>query len=216
VAARYLVYNKESYQRTVSNFERAKARRDKIVSSLSASESSTPATQNATTPSSSSGLPNKKGKKASQKSSGGGGLSSQQKKIDKAEEDVAVASTDVAARHSVPGFGRSVLFLILFRVMGAKYAGQAVAVLPFVPISFFRKFTKRGLPEEFPDNCCSILFVYMMCTLSVRVLAGQIFTVHPPSGVRSTSFMDTAKAQKLMKSFGVEEELKEARKMFSS
>jgi len=151
----------------------------------------------------------KKGKK------GAGGQSSDQRKLSKAEEEMAQQSTEVAARHTIPGVLTSVLFLILFRVLSAKHSGKIIAVLPFEPFQIIRRLTARGLPEGSPPGACSILVIYMLVTQTIRVIAKHFFSVQPPAGAGATSFLDTSKAQKLMKSFGVEEDLKEARKMFS-
>jgi len=203
LAARHFVFSQESYLRSVANFERAKARRDKLASSMPKTQVDIPAPTSAPAPT------GKKGKK------GTGGPSSDQRRLAKAEEELAQQSTEVAARHSVPGMLSSVLFLIIFRVLGAKHGGKVVAILPFEPFQIVRRLTARGLPEGSPAAACSILVIYMLVTQTVRVLMKQFFSVQPPAGAGATSFLDTSKAQKLMKSFGVEEDLKEARKMFS-
>mmetsp|Transcript_33168 Transcript_33168/g.48636 ORF Transcript_33168/g.48636 Transcript_33168/m.48636 type:complete len:232 (-) Transcript_33168:428-1123(-) len=208
--ARRFVFQGEPYQRALSAFERAKQKRDKVLLNASAAANNNNNNQsngkNTTT--------TKADMKALEKSA---------KKIQRAEDDFNEAAAEVAKKHTSPQFLTSILFLILYRVLSADYAGKVVAILPFEPWGIVQKISRRGLEdvganaEVDPSRACAFLFVYMMCTLSVKFMVHQVVGVHPPEGVKGVStLLDTPKSQKMLKSFGIDtDEFNEAKKAFS-
>jgi hypothetical protein len=79
------------------------------------------------------------------------------KKVLRMEEEVGALKTKVVARHSVPNFVVSIVFLITFRVFSTEYTSgsnpRVVAILPFMPpfASITTKYLiARGL--NFPEQ----------------------------------------------------------------
>uniref|UniRef100_A0A7S4T7V7 Uncharacterized protein n=1 Tax=Ditylum brightwellii TaxID=49249 RepID=A0A7S4T7V7_9STRA len=203
-----MVYKREPYQRAVSSFERAKTKRDKVLAQP------TPASSNNAT----------KSRSAAEK---------HLKKIQRAEDDYAEAAAEVAKRHSAPSFFGSIIFLILYRVLSTEYSGKIVAVLPFQPWKLVQRLSMRGLEigqfvaeveadGSYPaisshTQACSFMFVYFLCTLSVKFIVNRILGTKPPHGADGGmgTMLDSPKNKKFMESLGVDtEELAEARKAF--
>jgi len=157
------------------------------------------------------------------------------KKKQRAEEDLAEAAAAVATRHTTPGMFSSLAFLILFRILSIEYTGKVVAVLPFQPWGLLRRITLRGIsyvvPEENtmeimkempvsiqdPSQVCSFLFIYLLCTFSMKMLVNKAFGVQPPKGADGgfSTLMDAPRSQKALQSFGIDtDELNEVRKGF--
>lgn len=223
--SRRLVFSREPYKRAVSTFDRAKIKRDKIVAASKAP---------LTTPSASS----KQGKVGSLNSEKA--ADKQAKKIQRAEDDLAEAASEVAKRHTGPTFLGSIVFVVLYRILNAEYSGRVVAVLPFQPWSIVRRLSMRGISmeddifapldatvgamgEKVPPavastfQACSFLFIYVLCTMSVKFIVHTILGVKPPKGADGGigTLLDAPKSQRVLQSFGVDpEELKEARKAF--
>uniref|UniRef100_A0A7S2EPN4 Uncharacterized protein n=1 Tax=Trieres chinensis TaxID=1514140 RepID=A0A7S2EPN4_TRICV len=213
ILARRFVFSQEPYQRALSAFERARTKRDKIV-------------------------------KATEESAAGGGgkprkgVSSSQeknaKKIQRAEDDCAEAAAEVARRHTQPTFFSSLAFIILYRILSAEHAGRVIAVMPFQPWGLVRRLSMRGitidevalsLPKSATaeaaakvshhSQACAFLFVYVLCTLSVKFMVNKLLGTHPPQGADGGvgTILDAPKSQRMLKSLGVDtDELKEARK----
>lgn len=48
-----------------------------------------------------------------------------------------------------------------------RFDGRVVAKLPFVPLSWIQGLSHRNLPgDDYTD--CSFIFVYILCTMSIR------------------------------------------------
>jgi hypothetical protein len=65
------------------------------------------------------------------------------------------------------------------------------------------------------QQACNFLFIYMLCTFSVKFIMSQIFAKQPPAGADRGlgTMLDNPKAQKFLSSMGVDpDELNEARK----
>lgn len=185
LTSRWLVFSKDPYKRAVASLQRAQSRRDKLAASLDA--------------------PQKQEKQA--------------KKLQRCSDAASDAASDVARRHSVPGFLGSLVFLMLFRVLGTEYSGKVVAVIPFVPPRLLRKLTLRGLnivsTTELKDSeynvnqACSFLFIYLLCTLSIKFIVNKLVGVAPPKGAEGglSTVMDAPKNQKMLRSLGVDPDL---------
>ncbi len=63
-----------------------------------------------------------------------------------------------------------------------SFDGRVVAKLPFEPISLVRGLSHRNLNgEDYTD--CSFLFLYILCTMSVRQNLQKILGVEPSRAV---------------------------------
>ena len=200
VLARKFIFQSESYTRTVSAFERAKARRDKTVASLAA----------------------KQAQPKSQKST-----EKDKKKFERENEEMKSLAAEVARRHTLANFYQSIAFLLLYRVLSAEYAGKVVALLPFQPFKLMQKMTLRGLtlPSEttlvFPDvsnasQACGFAFIYIMCSFSIKMMVNMSLGTKPPPGADDGvgTMMETPQSRKMMETFGVNaDEVQEARKL---
>eukprot|EP00978_Attheya_sp_CCMP212_P003289 scaffold6796_cov44-Attheya_sp.AAC.1 len=214
---RYIVFQKEPYQQSVVTLERMRVKRDKAVALAESSKAASAAT-------------NKGGKLS-------GAAEKNAKKAKFAQDDFHTAAADVARRHTRPGMLSSLFFFILYRVLSAEYDGKVIAVLPFVPFPMLRRLSTRGLilpPQSVvtellstvqhdpsfsavtsPQQACSFLFIYMLCTFSVKFIMGKIFAKQPPAGADRGlgTMLENPNAQKFLSSMGVDpDELNEARK----
>jgi len=61
-----------------------------------------------------------------------------------------------------------------------RFDGRVVAKLPFVPISFIQGLSHRNLAgEDYTD--CSFIFLYILCTMSIRQVWSSTSSVPCPS-----------------------------------
>ena len=204
LANRY-TYSSDVYKQRCSTLERARIKRDKAV----ALAAQNPISVNS-----------KSSAKAKEK---------QLKKIERAEEDFRVAASNVSQKHAVPSLLSGLVFFLLYKILSVEYEGKIVAMLPFTPIKFFRRFTMRGLafdPDfvfeastkrvQSPNQACGFLIVYVLSTMSIKFLVKQILSVKPPSGADKGFFtmLDDPRSQKFMGALGIDaEEYNEIRKV---
>ena len=245
--SRRYIFQSESYTRSVSAFERAKARRDKTAAALAAKQElqAEQQKQQRLNP----------GKKQTQ-------LTSQKsnekdaKKLQRENDELSELAAEVARRHTMSGFYSSIAFFILYRILAAEYSGKVVAVLPFEPFHLMQRLTFRGLGaaaaglsggvknvREVHDlwmqsldgpgatipganapispnvthasQACAFIFIYLLCTFSVKMMVNMVFGTKPPPGADDGmgTLMESPKSQKMMEKFGLDvEEVKEARK----
>lgn len=180
LSSRWMVFGGDPYKRAVASLERAESRRDKLVASCD-----TPAKQE-----------------------------KQSKKLARYKEDVHDAAGDVARRHAVPGFFGSVIFLILYRVLSTEHVGKVIGVMPFVPFRLMRRLTLRGLSVSTPEEgaeynvyqACSFLFVYILCTVSVKFYVHKLVGVSPPKQAEGgfMTILDSPSNQRMLKSLGID------------
>ena len=58
-----------------------------------------------------------------------------------------------------------------------RFEGRVVAKLPFVPIGLFQGLSHRGLTgDDYTE--CSFIFLYILCTMSIRQVKLLIFTIY--------------------------------------
>ena len=210
ILSRKFIYQKKSYTRAVIAFEKAKARYEKTVASVTAKQSQQ--------------LQNDK---KSQKS-----IDKDTKQMEWQEEEMKSAAADVARHHTSANFYQSIAFLLLYRVLATEYVGQVVAVLPFVPSTTFPfslliKMTFRGLilPVEYvpvssdvksPSQACAFVLIYMLCSFSIKLMVNMIAGTNPPKGADAGvgNLIDSKPGQQLMEKLGMNsEELQDARKV---
>mmetsp|Transcript_15876 Transcript_15876/g.38155 ORF Transcript_15876/g.38155 Transcript_15876/m.38155 type:complete len:252 (+) Transcript_15876:211-966(+) len=226
ILSRRLIFQGESYTRNVNSFERAKARRDKTAASLAAKEAPR----------------EKRAQKSSQKS-----IDKDAKKLQRENEELSSLAAEVARKHTMANFYPSIVFLILYRIFAAEYAGKVVALLPFQPFNFLQRITFRGLsgmsvkdvqslwvqsmggqddtisgtnaplPSDVSSasQACAFAFIYVLCSLSVKMMVNMAFGTPPPPGADEGvgTMMEAPQSQKIMKKFGIDaDEVKEARR----
>lgn len=216
ILSRKLIFQSESYSKTVSSFERSKFRRDKTAAAV---ESKRAAREN-------------KPQQTSQKS-----IEREEKKLKRDQEELSALAAEVARRHTMAGFYSSLAFLVLYRILAAEYAGRVVALLPFEPFNLLQRMTFRGLsdrtvaevhtywaqskgggPEADVTNAgqaCAFAFIYILCSLSIKMIVNMAFGAKPPPGADEgvATLIEAPQSQKMMKSFGLDaEDVKEARK----
>jgi hypothetical protein len=139
----------------------------------------------------------------------------------------------VARRRIVTELGTFVVFLILARILGMEYKGKIVGLLPFHPFRLLRRVTMRGLDPTFvlPESIleakaarvtssaqvCGFLFIYILCTGSVKFLVSKLLGEKAPDGADKglDTLLDAPQSQKLLESVGVDvQEFKEIKKHF--
>jgi hypothetical protein len=141
----------------------------------------------------------------------------------------------VARRRIVTELGTFVVFLILARILGMEYKGKIVGLLPFHPFRLLRRVTMRGLtldetfllPESILEakaarvtssaQVCGFLFIYILCTGSVKFLVSKLLGEKAPDGADKglDTLLDAPQSQKLLESVGVDvQEFKEIKKHF--
>ena len=219
ILTKRFIFQGESYTRSVSSFERAKARRDKTAASLVAK-------QKAIEEQIANPGKNKKDT-VTQKS-----IEKETKKLQRENEELSALAAEVARRHTMAGFYSSLAFLLLFRILAAEYSGKVLAVLPFEPFNLLQRITFRGLSDisakevdsswklsgktsANASQACSFAFIYILCSLSVKMMVNMAFGTKPPQGADEgvRNLLDAPQGQKMMKNFGIDvDEVKEARK----
>ena len=152
----------------------------------------------------------------------------QTKKLQRSEEDYQTAASNVSMKHVVPNILTALVFYVLYKILSLEYQGKIIALLPFTPMKFLQRFTLRGIqfdPEFlyepttqrvlYPQQGCGFLFMYLVCSMSVKVVMKQMVGTPPPSGADKGMFtmLDDPRGQRFMKAFGVDvDEYKEMRK----
>mmetsp|Transcript_6798 Transcript_6798/g.9708 ORF Transcript_6798/g.9708 Transcript_6798/m.9708 type:complete len:218 (+) Transcript_6798:167-820(+) len=139
------------------------------------------------------------------------------KKVQRAEDDFAEAAADVARRHTPPSFFTSLLFIILFRVLATEYSGKVVAVLPFTPFSILQRVTLRNLDAKAvgdltgrgvssASQACAFMFIYILCTMSVKFYVNKLLGTTPPKGADKgfANVLESPKSQRILKSMGAD------------
>lgn len=237
---RRYIFQSESYQRTVSSYERAKSRRDRTAASIEAKNNK----QQVDPKNAAGGKGGKQQQAPSAKS-----LEKDQKKLQRENEELSAIAAEVARKHTMSGFYTSIIFLFLYKILSAEYAGKVVGVLPFQPFKLLQRMTFMSLGgaskmsvgevqtlwvESFggpdatvpgadasmpPDvqnvsQACAFSFIYMLCSLTVKMMINMAFGTKAPRGADEGmgTFMDSPQSQKMFKAFGMDpDEVKEVR-----
>lgn len=217
LVANKCVFQKEKYQDTLSALKRARVKRDKAL---------------ATPPPSNVNSSNNTGGRNNLSNAGSKAMEKYKKKIQQANDDYGLACSNVAQKHTSPQLIKSLMFLILYRVLNIEYSNKVIAVLPFEPWGIVRKFSMRGLQMnqdhvaslDFStfsnrivsiNQSCGFLFVYMLCTISVKFVVHKMMGTKPPPGADKgfMTMMDDPRAKTILTNFGVDvDELNEIRK----
>ena len=142
------------------------------------------------------------------------------KKAQRIQSDLDEARAHVAKQHTVPQILTSVVFIVLYRILTTEHAGHVIGVLPFTPpFKWVLRLTMRGidfgdadmvLPSSSsvtdPTQAAAFLFIYGLCTLSVKYYVHEAVAVKPPKGADGgfMTIMDDPKNQKLLKVWGLD------------
>lgn len=152
---------------------------------------------------------------AQEQEAGGQLTAKQQKKLAQAKMDLGEIVSEVTKKHMLPNIYTAICFFLLYRIFGTEYQGKVVAILPFAPYAFIRRLTMRGIQidtELFepmdgiqdPNQACSILFIYMLSTISVKYYVNKAFGTRPPKGadMGAAGILEAPQNKKLLEYFG--------------
>lgn len=234
VVARQVIFKSESYTRTVGTFERAKARRDKTVASMAAKRAAREE-QAAKNP------PGKK-QQSSQKSTEKDAkkLQRENEELSALAAEVARRHTMGAFYSSIAFLilyrilaaeysGKLVALLpfepfnLLQRVTSRGLSETSLKDLAslWVQSQAGAEATVAGETALLhPDvtsvsQACSFAFLYVLCSLSVKMMVNMVFGIKPPEGAADGvgTLIEAPQSKKMMKNFGLDaEDVKEARK----
>lgn len=177
LVAYWRIYSKEPYTRAMEKRERALSRKERA---LKEAEDAKESSENAASSAKSGKKPTGKAARAA-------------KALERAEQDLVDATSNVAYFSMSPSFLTALTFLIVMRVMGAENQGKIVGLLPFVPYSFVYRITGRGLDfgsavleaEEKADirhvtQAFSFVFVYFLAGFSIKFYTNRLLGKQTP------------------------------------
>lgn len=72
-------------------------------------------------------------------------------------------------------------FISVFGLLNNLFDGRPVAKLPFAPLPLIQGITHRNLPGQDMTEC-SMLFIYILCSMSIRSSVQRFFGFTPPKG----------------------------------
>ncbi|ERN11134.1 hypothetical protein AMTRI_Chr04g180920 [Amborella trichopoda] len=107
------------------------------------------------------------------------------KKIDRFETSLKESSRDLSLSKFKSGGVVALVLIIVFGLLNSLFEGKPVAKLPFSPSGFVQKMSHRGLPGDDPTDC-SMVFLYFLCSMSIRTNLQKILGFAPPRGAPST------------------------------
>lgn len=227
ILSRKIIFQSESYAKTANSFERAKFRRDKTAASLAAKKAAR----------------EKQPQQASQKSidKEEKKLQRENEEMSAYAAEVARRHT-MASFYSSIAF--LILYRILAAEYAGKVVGllpfepfnllrritfRGLSDRTFVEVHSHWLQSKGGGPEATvpggkgpitPDvasagQACAFAFIYVLCSLSVKMMVNMAFGTKPPPGADDGvgTLMEAPQSQKMMKNFGLDaEDVKEARR----
>lgn len=220
IVSKKFVFSREDYKHRISTLERARIKKEKASAlpppSNNANSSNNYASSTKSTSSSKA-------------------LDKYNKKIQRAEEEYGMAASNVSQKHIGPNIASSLVFLILYRVLGLEYQGKVVGILPYEPWGLIRRISMRGITLsdtnyiiqsvstaathgdriKSVNQACGFLFIYLLCTMSVKFTIHKLLGQKPPTGADKgfLTMMDDPRSQKVLQSLGVDtDEINEIRK----
>jgi len=100
------------------------------------------------------------------------------KKLERQEERLKTNNRELSLVKMKSMMAISFAFMFLLNIFSTIFEGKVVAKLPFEPISWVRGLSHRNLNgEDYTD--CSFIFLYILCTMSVRQNLQKILGVEP-------------------------------------
>ena len=98
----------------------------------------------------------------------------QKKKIEREEERLKNNNRDLSLVKMKSMFAIGFAFTALLSMFNSIFDGRIVARLPFVPISWIQGLSHRNLPgDDYTE--CSFIFLYILCTMSIRQVIIKIY-----------------------------------------
>lgn len=92
---------------------------------------------------------------------------SQKRRLEREEEKLKSNNRDLSAVRVKSMFAIGFCFTALLGTLNSVFEGRVVAKLPFVPIGLLQGLSHRNLlGEDYTD--CSFIFLYILCTMSIR------------------------------------------------
>ena len=89
------------------------------------------------------------------------------RKLDREEERLKANNRELSMAKMKSMFFVGVAFTAILGMFNSMFQGRVVAKLPFIPFGFLQNFSHRNLPgDDLTD--CSFIFLYIMCTMSIR------------------------------------------------
>ncbi|XP_066896219.1 calcium load-activated calcium channel isoform X1 [Kogia breviceps] len=107
----------------------------------------------------------------------------QKKKIERQEEKLKNNNRDLSMVRMKSMFAIGFCFTALMGMFNSIFDGRVVAKLPFTPLSYIQGLSHRNLLGDDTTDC-SFIFLYILCTMSIRQYAG--FSLLWPLPLRST------------------------------
>eukprot|EP01094_Clydonella_sp_ATCC50884_P029403 TRINITY_DN9191_c0_g1_i3.p1 TRINITY_DN9191_c0_g1~~TRINITY_DN9191_c0_g1_i3.p1 ORF type:complete len:188 (+),score=63.61 TRINITY_DN9191_c0_g1_i3:98-661(+) len=112
--------------------------------------------------------------------------SGKQKKVERAEESLKAQqqALQMVKFKSVLAVGFTMIGFV--GLLNSIFDGVVVARLPFEPIGPVRGMSHRGLLGDDPREC-AMIFLYVLCSLSIRPNLQKVLGLAPPKAAASTS-----------------------------
>ncbi|KAG9510904.1 Calcium load-activated calcium channel, partial [Fragariocoptes setiger] len=109
------------------------------------------------------------------------------KRLDRDEERLQNNNRDLTLVKMKSMFFVGFAFTALLGMFNSIFSGRVVAKLPFEPISFVVGISHRNLPgEDLTD--CSFIFLYILCTMSIRSNLQKFLGFAPSRGVNDFGY----------------------------
>ncbi|KNA04591.1 hypothetical protein SOVF_198270 [Spinacia oleracea] len=106
------------------------------------------------------------------------------KKKDRVETSLKDASRDLSLFKFKSGAVVALVLFMVFGLLNSLFDGKAVAKIPFVPIKLVQKMSHRNLPGDDMTDC-SMAFLYLLCSVSIRTNLQKFLGFSPPRGAPS-------------------------------
>lgn len=116
----------------------------------------------------------------------------QKKKIEREEEKLKNNNRDLSLVKMKSMFAIGFAFTALLSMFNSIFDGRVVARLPFVPISWIQGLSHRNLPgNDYTE--CSFIFLYILCTMSIRQVSLHILIPEISILIRKISLIRVSK-----------------------
>ncbi|KAB2606798.1 transmembrane and coiled-coil domain-containing protein 1-like [Pyrus ussuriensis x Pyrus communis] len=112
---------------------------------------------------------------------------SKTKKIDRVESSLKESSCDLSLFKFKSGTVVALVLFVVFGLLNSLFEGKAVAKLPFKPFGLVMKMSHRGLQGEDATDC-SMVFLYLLCSISIRTNLQKFLGFSPSRGTSSGLF----------------------------
>lgn len=100
------------------------------------------------------------------------------RKLDREEERLKANSRDLSMVKMKSMFFVGFAFTAILGLFNSIFHGRVVAKLPFTPLGIVQGVSHRNLPGDDMTDC-SFIFLYMLCTMSIRANIQKILGFAP-------------------------------------